>query len=203
MEDLIYIIILVPLVVLLPVIPAYILYKALPSGTKVNGPFKGLNIQLTGAFGGYFIVALLTGSFITSYTYLKPKYELWTVEGKIQLKEGGFDPEDTIITIKPPDQFLSPKSGRFVIDKVPLGKELGTKKPSLIIQKEGYKLSEVTLEKEPPIFEGIPKYKIMYNEKDRNISINSPIILEKKTPPKPLYRKPYSEETAQEPTRTH
>ena len=43
---------------LLPLLPAFLLYKFLPSKTSVSGPFKGLNIKLTGAFGGYFLLVL-------------------------------------------------------------------------------------------------------------------------------------------------
>lgn len=45
-------------VMLLPLIPAFLLYKFLPSKTSVSGPFKGLNLKLTGAFGGYFLLVL-------------------------------------------------------------------------------------------------------------------------------------------------
>ena len=45
-------------VLLLPLIPAFLLYKFLPSRTSVTGPFKGLNLKLTGAFGGYFLLVL-------------------------------------------------------------------------------------------------------------------------------------------------
>ena len=45
-------------VLLLPLIPAFLLYKFLPSRTSVGGPFKGLNIKLTGAFGGYFLLVI-------------------------------------------------------------------------------------------------------------------------------------------------
>src|SRR5215813_3133339 len=50
--------------ILFPVLPAYILYKALPARTSVKGPFKGLNIQLSGAFGGYFLLVLAVLSFV-------------------------------------------------------------------------------------------------------------------------------------------
>ena len=45
-------------VLLLPLIPAFLLYKFLPSKTSVSGPFKGLNLKLTGAFGGYFLLVV-------------------------------------------------------------------------------------------------------------------------------------------------
>src|SRR4051794_27730966 len=47
-------------ILLLPVVPAYILYKFLPaSDTDVSGPYKGLSIKLKGAFGGYFLLVLV------------------------------------------------------------------------------------------------------------------------------------------------
>lgn len=45
-------------VMLLPLVPAFLLYKFLPSRTSVGGPFKGLNIKLTGAFSGYFLLVI-------------------------------------------------------------------------------------------------------------------------------------------------
>lgn len=50
-------------VLIIPLIPAFILYKFLPSKTMVNGPFKGLNLNLTGAFGGYFLLVLISIAF--------------------------------------------------------------------------------------------------------------------------------------------
>ncbi len=49
---------------LVPLVPAYILYKNLPSKTSVKGPFKGLNIQLTGSFGGYFLLVFFSSGLL-------------------------------------------------------------------------------------------------------------------------------------------
>ena len=46
-------------VTLLPIVPAYVLFKTLRSNARVTGPFAGLKIQLGGAFGAYFIVFLV------------------------------------------------------------------------------------------------------------------------------------------------
>lgn len=46
-------------ILLLPLIPAYVLYKFLPaSETDVSGPYQGLSIKLKGAFAGYFLLVL-------------------------------------------------------------------------------------------------------------------------------------------------
>lgn len=48
-------------ILLLPLIPAYIIYKFLPeSETNVEGPYKKLNLKLKGAFAGYFLLVLIS-----------------------------------------------------------------------------------------------------------------------------------------------
>ena len=48
-------------ILLLPLLPAYIIYKFLPeSETNVEGPYKKLNLKLKGAFAGYFLLVLIS-----------------------------------------------------------------------------------------------------------------------------------------------
>jgi hypothetical protein len=63
---------------LLPIIPAFILHRYLPNKTFVKGPLKGLQINLSGAFAGYFLLFFLL--------YLAPRplsSEVWKVVGTI------------------------------------------------------------------------------------------------------------------------
>ncbi len=79
-------------IVLIPMIPALILYAVLPSQATVSGPFKGLNIRLQGAFGGYFLLVLVVVGVVVerrlSETRLSanlyPKYETWEVVGFVK-----------------------------------------------------------------------------------------------------------------------
>lgn len=91
---------------LIPLIPAYILYKTLPAQTSVSGPFKGLTINLSGAFAGYFLLVLIAFAFTLKNiddstakqleniiaenanlkkqnSDLKVLYENWTIKGQI------------------------------------------------------------------------------------------------------------------------
>jgi len=91
---------------LVPLIPAYILYKTLPAETSVKGPFQGLKINLSGAFGGYFLLVLIAFAFslkLISDSNIKrietlnrenkalkaenekimSQYEYWTIEGQV------------------------------------------------------------------------------------------------------------------------
>ena len=91
---------------LIPLIPAYVLYKTLPAETSVTGPFQGFKINLSGAFGGYFLLVLIAFGFSlkliadsngkrieklsaensalkTENDDLKIQYENWTIEGQV------------------------------------------------------------------------------------------------------------------------
>src|SRR5258708_7104112 len=68
---------------LLPLVPAYILYRLLPSATKVAGPFKGLTLNLSGSFAGYFLLTLMAFAWLTSRPRAVPTDELWVVRGQI------------------------------------------------------------------------------------------------------------------------
>ena len=48
------------LFIIIPVIPAFYLFKLLPSTGSVSGLLKGLQIKLGGAFAGYFALLLLS-----------------------------------------------------------------------------------------------------------------------------------------------
>jgi hypothetical protein len=69
------------LITLLPLVPAWVMFKLLPSKAAVTGPFKGLKINLSGAFAGYFLIFVsllgIRGSFEG------PTYQTWTVTGQI------------------------------------------------------------------------------------------------------------------------
>jgi hypothetical protein len=47
-------------ILLIPIIPAYIFYKFLPtSETDVSGPDQDLSLKLKGAFAGYFLLVMV------------------------------------------------------------------------------------------------------------------------------------------------
>lgn len=74
-------------IVLIPMIPALILYAVLPSRATVSGPFKGLNIRLQGAFGGYFVLVLVVVGVVMEQRFSDdpwPKYETWEVVGFVK-----------------------------------------------------------------------------------------------------------------------
>lgn len=119
-------------ILLLPLIPAFILYKTLPAETNVKGPFKGLTINLSGAFAGYFLLVLIAlgfcemdfnsdkqvaidtlkrnnDSLANSLTKMNHLFSAWTMEGQLTAS----NPEKTKIFYDNNDTKVSP-AGDFV-----------------------------------------------------------------------------------------
>ena len=74
-------------IILLPMVPAFVLFWKLPSTADVTGPLQGLNLKLSGAFGGY--CALLI---ILLYTHNiwnpPPSRQVWEVRGTVADEAG-------------------------------------------------------------------------------------------------------------------
>jgi len=71
---------------LVPAIPAVIIFKLIPNNKVfVNGPFQGLKINLTGAFGGYFLLIIASYLMVNKMIFEKrPDVEVWTLKGFIK-----------------------------------------------------------------------------------------------------------------------
>lgn len=126
---------LVVLTILLPLVPAVIIYRFLPSRTFVTGPFKGLNIQLSGAFAGYFILVLVMGGFIST----RPKtYEVWTVKGKAVLAAPAEALVESDISVRP-NAVTFFGDGSFALD-IPVRRNQAGELdfPTLIVHHDGY-----------------------------------------------------------------
>jgi hypothetical protein len=157
---------------LLPIIPSYILYRTLPSRTKVTGPFKGLNIQLSGAFGGYFLLVVTMLAFRPSH-----RAEVYTVTGTVRLDAQSLNMSDASLILQPPP--VNP-DGKFRFDipvKEGIVNELDF--PTLLIQYPGYGTETLHLSEDG-------KYHVEYDKKSKTIKIRDPIVLQ-------ANQKPYSE----------
>ena len=80
--------------ILVPIVPAYLLFRALPSQANVDGPmgaagglFGGLHLKLAGAFGGYFAVLVLVFALHGVWHPPSP-YQVWSVSGTLHFKDG-------------------------------------------------------------------------------------------------------------------
>ncbi len=142
--------VLIAFTILLPLTPAYILYKALPAKTKVSGPFKGLNIQLSGAFAGYFLLVLVIMGFIRTIPAPPPDptHEVWKVTGKMNFDKPWNDTgqDKPRLSLLPENQQIA-STGDFEIQVTPEICGNGRLKfPKLLIARDGYQTVTIDLD---------------------------------------------------------
>jgi hypothetical protein len=132
----------------------------------VKGPFQGLTVQLTGAFGGYFLVMLAVFAFYqTLPADTNRTDEVWTIRGKLQTPIA--DPGDIQIAVRPASTQID-EDGTFMMRiLVPL--DQGTPQlPTLIVQHPSYETLNVHFPAPgaPP-----PDCTSQINAKDKTIDI--------------------------------
>ncbi len=180
-------------VVLVPLIPAFLLYKYLPHGrTEVGGPFKGLDIKLSGAFAGYFLVVLIVISFLVFLMRTRPappcplcpgppptQYEVYTVTGKVDLAESNakLDYKQIDLSLVPSERTVKP-DGTFSFEiPVKPGQGGEPELPDLIVgyaPGSGYEQETIPLDEKSPYKQ---KFEKDYNKEARKIVIKTPIHL--------------------------
>jgi hypothetical protein len=131
--------------ILLPLIPAYLLYRLLPSQADIEGPWQGLKIKVSGAFGGYFLLVIT----IFGYSSLMPSYDVWTVRGNMSFEDGPrmVDERTVHFTVRPPDISLHP-DGDFRLTLFTVPDPSGRPQlPTLIIEHPNYLPVGVDLER--------------------------------------------------------
>jgi hypothetical protein len=154
-------------VVLLPLVPACILYRFLPSNTIVNGPFQGLNLQLTGAFGGYFLVLLAAFGFYHTLpdNHQPETEEIWTLRGKVPALVTNSN--DLQLSVRPASTQID-EDGTFTMQILVPRRQGRLQLPTLIVQHPLYETVNVHF----PVPGGLPiDCKIQNDEKNRTIDI--------------------------------
>ena len=160
--------------VLLPLIPAFILFKALPSTAVVKGPLAGFNVDLGGAFGGYVALAVfLAGFYHTKLT----APETWTVQGELQTVNGEL-PTDLICKLKPPT--LQIEDGKFEFE-VPV--TASKKQLNLVFEARGYRSATVPVKGLDGTLLAGGKYDQKLYKSSQTIVLQKPIVMEKKPQP--------------------
>jgi len=191
--------------ILFPVLPAYVLYKALPARTSVKGPFKGLNIQLSGAFGGYFLLVLAVLSFVqlvliprrsaavlsaeienlqnqikNLQTTLNSNYEVYRVEGQVETTGMSVKPR---IAIVPPKETLDNGTFNELLVPVSRGQHGELVFPRLQVTHPDYETDgNSILDLNDPPGPGFKRYTIRRDDMAKTLSVEDTIKLSPKTP---------------------
>jgi hypothetical protein len=160
-------------IVLLPIVPAYFLFKALPSSASVTGPLQGLQVKLGGAFAGYFAVLL-----VVTYTHPiwapAPVYQVWEVSGQVTDDTGtAIQPLDIKDFELQPPTFQANRGGTFKLafSTVPAPAGGGIEYPNLTISHPNF--APVVIPLEPSAMKELGKsLGLVRDEGTRRITIN-------------------------------
>jgi hypothetical protein len=90
-------------VLLVPLVPAYVLFRILKSSATLKGPFQGLTLNLGGAGALYFAIVILLFYTLRPWTAPEARDECWTVKGLTGLESPGPDAEQIFIRVRPPE----------------------------------------------------------------------------------------------------
>lgn len=188
--------------ILVPMVPAIVLFKVIPSDASANGPLFGLRWKLGGSFAGYVFVLLASNLFFISDIKKaildKQSAELaraqqdlgepWTIVGHIKKSDSLLKVTDALFTTQPPD--LTPRndfSFSFPILLPP--RKPGASNVVLTIDCPPYQQVIIPIPNEDDAAPETPgvagAYRAVRKPKDHVINIDPMIVLEPATTYKP------------------
>jgi hypothetical protein len=171
-------------VLLLPLFPAFLLFRYLPSSeATVEGPLKGLKIKLGGALAGYVALVLLSWQVVASF--LEPNWsDNWNVVAQIAFDgPPGSHPPPTqaLVLVKPPTADID-QSGSFqMMIPIPRVHSGAIDIQRLVVSVEGYEAANVPLDPDNKHLGtyGGQDYQVTFDQNSHRILIGKPIVLTK------------------------
>ncbi len=100
--------------VFFPLLPAYLLFKLLPSSAETTGGAGDMKMKLGGAFGGYVALFVILGSYYAKVIAPATEVESWTVKGHIPI-DRSVDRAKVAVTLRPPKTEIR-EGNSFTID---------------------------------------------------------------------------------------
>jgi hypothetical protein len=167
-------------ITVLPLLPAYILFKYLPASATVTGQpsvMRGLKVKFGGAFGAYIVVffALWHGFDID-----QPHYRTWTVTGQVAASEAAkdFHPNDITWRVRPPDITVNP-DGTFRFEVAVREKPNGEPTlPAVLVDLPGF--ASQTIHLDPDQASGYGSAGVLkreYQWDEREVRLLDPVLM--------------------------
>jgi hypothetical protein len=179
MDPHIWIVVKALLLILLPLIPAVLVFKVFPhSGAGGNGTFAKIKWKFSGAFAGYVFLAMFLFVFFEQQV-LEYKTDVWKIRGKIVMDPAVTDTVRLDLKTVPDNLFVS-DNGEFEL-KIPLvtrNEELEL--PALIanLNRDGYPTKNIPLRMDSPGGGSVPKIGI--DGKKKIVDIIDPIVIKQR-----------------------
>lgn len=174
--------------ILLPIIPAYLLFRALPSSTAAaTGPLQGLQIKLGGAFAGYIIVLLLISRLVPP----PPFEQAYTLRGSLRLAvdstaSPSFWKHLVSFSVQPPNQEAY-EDGSFEVTFPYEPNSDNRRYPIIEVSASRCGVARIPIpgpDQSLPF--GVKQYKMRYRPRSQEILLEEPVVL--RTRPTPAAR---------------
>ncbi len=110
------VLVVISVLVLLPMIPAFVLFKVLRSTGEVSGPLGSFKIALGGAFGGYFALTVFVFMIAEKAEVIQPAAPVWHVRGTIQFDDGDSNAPVQCTVLPPHSVHTVDIDKRFAVD---------------------------------------------------------------------------------------
>jgi hypothetical protein len=168
-------------VLLMPLIPAFLLFWFLPSSSEVEGPFKGLKIKLGGAFGAYIVAVVL--SWQVAVSLLQPTWsDNWNLIAHVNFDGSQAkhpSPSEALVLVHPPTAVIDSSGVLQMQVTLPVVHTSASEIPSLIISHEGYEPVSVMLDPDGHHLAayGGEDYKVSFDKRKHEIVVNKPVFL--------------------------
>ena len=171
------------LILLIPIIPAFILFRFLPGSANVQGPFRGLDIKLGGAFAGYIVAVILSWWIVSSL--LAPTWsDNWNVVAHLKFAgQGGNQPSPTeaLILVHPPTPEIDSNGLIQLTVAIPRVCKNSYELQRLIVAQDGYETVAIPLDPDRKHLAsyGGEDYQVSFDVSKKQIIVTQPIVLTK------------------------
>ncbi len=156
------------LIILLPIIPAFLFYKIIPSKkTDVSGTFAGLTFKLGGAFGGYFLMVFFLVFSFNSKIESPNSYEVWLIEAQVEFVDGEGSTSQLKTFLDPPTRQSFDNKIKLKVLKEP-GHDGGKVFPIIRLMHENFKSAYIEISENDII-----------DKKHKKVTIKDKVILKK------------------------
>lgn len=169
------------LIILVPLVPAFILFRFLRSTADVEGPLRGLHVKLTGPFAAYVVGVLLTSHIVANL--MEPVLaDTYTIVGNIQVDDaasGRPSPREVVVVSRPPDPSIADNGGFQMKMAIPRSASTAPDLQQLVFSKSGYQTATVALytDRSQLASYGGEDYDITFDRQNHVIKIGKHIVM--------------------------
>lgn len=160
-------------ITLLPLIPAFLLYRIMPADAQATGVLSGIKFKLGGAFAGYLVLVVTLILLPGGPDYEQEEAAVWTLYADVGFEGDGGSPSTITLNTIPRNFRITPE-GRLVYEMVGSRNSSGWEFPDLTIGHKNFIPKQILLDE---VNRERDEIRLEYDK--RQIHVGNKIVLEK------------------------